>query len=410
MNIKKVIYILIVLLLVVQSNSFAQKSKRRKRLEARRVQLQKDKVYINALLSNAKRKEKNLLSDLKDTKDKIKISEKLITVINTETKELEKDIYANQLIINKNEKDLKELKKEYATIILKSYKSKSKNNKILLLLSSESFFQAYKRFQYMKQYASYRKEQGLQIQEKTQEIQVFVDSLKQKKQLKQELLDSKKQEQNQITKSKKKKEKLLTSIKQKENKYKKQIQSFIAEEKRINAQIDRLIKEAIRASNKKSGKKATSKKFEFTLTAEAKALASKFYQNRGKLPWPVKKGYVSTYYGRQPHPVYKTLTIQSNGVRITTQKNSKARAVFEGEVIAIQVMTGNRKAVLIKHGNYITVYKNLENILVKKGNKVKTKQEIGTIFTDKITGKTILDFVLLLNTKTQNPASWIYRM
>jgi len=132
--------------------------------------------------------------------------------------------------------------------------------------------------------------------------------------------------------------------------------------------------------------------------------------NRGKLPWPVEKGYVSTYYGKQPHPIVKTATIQSNGVRITTNKGSKARAVFEGTVLAVQVMTGNKKAVLIQHGNYITVYKNLENVTVNKGDKVKTKQIIGTIFTDKITDKTILGFVLSNNAKTENPRSWIYKM
>jgi len=132
--------------------------------------------------------------------------------------------------------------------------------------------------------------------------------------------------------------------------------------------------------------------------------------NRGKLPWPVEKGYVSTYYGKQPHPIVKTATIQSNGVRITTNKGSKARAVFEGTVLAVQVMTGNKKAILIQHGNYITVYKNLENVTVNKGDKVKTKQIIGTIFTDKITDKTILGFVLSNNAKTENPRSWIYKM
>jgi len=146
------------------------------------------------------------------------------------------------------------------------------------------------------------------------------------------------------------------------------------------------------------------------LTAEAKELASKFTLNKGKLPWPVEKGYVSTYYGKQPHPIVKTATIQSNGVRITTNKGSKARAVFEGTVLAVQVMTGNKKAVLIQHGNYITVYKNLENIVVNTGDKVTTKQIIGTIFTDKITDKTILGFVLSKNTNTENPTSWIYKM
>ena len=139
-------------------------------------------------------------------------------------------------------------------------------------------------------------------------------------------------------------------------------------------------------------------------------MASKFTLNKSKLPWPVEKGYVSTYYGKQPHPIVKSATIQSNGVRITTDEGSKARAVFEGTILAVQVISGNRKAVLIQHGNYITVYKNLENVFVNKGDKVDTKQEIGTVFTDKITGKTILGFLLSNNTNTQDPALWIYKM
>ena len=198
--------------------------------------------------------------------------------------------------------------------------------------------------------------------------------------------------------------------------YKKQIQKFQREEERIDAQIDKLIRDAIAASNRKAGGSteavaaSSTSKATFTLTAEAKELASKFTSNKGSLPWPVEKGYVSTYYGKQPHPIVSSATIQSNGVRITTNEGSTARAVFEGTVLAIQVMSGNQKAVLIQHGNYITVYKNLENTNLNTGDKVKTKQEIGTIFTDKITGKTILSFLLTNNATTLNPAIRIYRM
>ncbi|SDX64007.1 Septal ring factor EnvC, activator of murein hydrolases AmiA and AmiB [Lutibacter oricola] len=403
-NPKHLLFIFVVFIAVQTS---AQRTKRQV-LEARRVQLQKDKVYINALLSNAKRKEKNLVGELNDIKDKIKISEDIISVISSETKELGNEIYTNQLEINKNKRDLEALKKDYANMVYKSYKSKSQSNRMMFLLSSENFLQAYKRFQYMKQYNAYRKTQGEEIQQKTVELQTLTDSLTVKKSLKQRLLTDKKEEQNSIEKEKKTQEVLLSQVKQKESKYKKQIAGFIKEEKRVNAAIERSIRAAIAASNKKAGKKSTSATF--ALTAEAKALASKFTSNRGKLPWPVEKGYVSTYYGKQPHPVVKTLTIQSNGVRITTNKGSKARAVFDGTVMAIQIMSGNKKAVLIQHGNYITVYKNLENVTVSKGSKVKTKQSIGTIFTDKITSKTILDFVLLKNTTTENPVNWIYKM
>ena len=397
----------------------AQKS--RQDLEARRNQIQKDIVYMNRLLSNTKKKESNLINDVKDLKIKIKAREELITVISSESKALGNEIYVNQLDINKNERDLETLKKDYAEMIFKSYQSKSQNSRIMFLLSSESFFQAYKRFQYMNKFTSFRKKQGEEIQAKTLKLKNLTDSLQIKKDQKLTLIDEKKKEQEKIEKEKKEQEVLLSEVKKKEGDYKKKIQNFQREEERIDAQIDKLIREAIAASNRKKESSTSSSsttavtssssaKATFTLTAEAKELASKFTLNKGSLPWPVEKGYVSTYYGKQPHPVVSSAIIQSNGVRITTEAGSRARAVFEGEVLAIQLMSGNQKAVLIQHGNYITVYKNLENVYVHQGDKVKTKQEIGSIFTDKVTGKTILGFILSRNTDTENPASWIYRM
>ena len=376
-------------------------------LEARRAQIQKDIVYINALLSNTKRTENNLLIDVKDLNDKISKREELISIISNETSELGNEIYLNQLEINQNERDLEALKKDYATMIYKSYKSKSQNSRIMFLLSSETFYQGYKRFQYMKQYSSFRKNQGEEIQQKILEIQELTDALVSKKKQKQELLTKQQQEQTVIQKEKKEQEGLLSKVKNKENKYKRQIHQFQKEERKIEAQIEKIIRDAIAASNKNTSNTTSAT---FTLTAEAKELATKFTANKGQLPWPVEKGYVSTYYGKQPHPVVKTATIQSNGVRITTDSGSKARAVFEGTVLSVQVLGGNLKAVLIQHGDYITVYKNLESVFVNTGDKVKTKEEIGTIFTDKITGKTILGFVLSRNVTTENPASWIYKM
>ncbi|MGV6845842.1 MAG: murein hydrolase activator EnvC family protein [Lutibacter sp.] len=402
---KSVIVFLFCLLFV--SANWAQKTKRQK-LEARRVQLQKDKVYINALLSNNKRKKINLLNDVKDLNTKISSRKKYIDAIVSESNELSNEIYLNQLQINKNKRELVALKKDYANMIFKSYKTKTENSWLLFLLSSDNFYQAFKRFQYMKQYTTYRKKQGENIILKTNEIKQLNDSLNVKKEEKLTLINEKKDEQTLIEKEKKDRQNLLIRVKKKEGKYKRQIEQFQREERRINAQINKIIRDAIAKSNKKSGKKGGDAKF--VLTAEAKKLAAKFEQNKGKLPWPVLKGFVSTYYGKQPHPIVKSATIQSNGVRITTQKGSMARAVFEGEVLAVQVLPGNKKAVLIQHGNYITVYKDLENVLVQPGNHVSIKQNLGTIFTDKITGKTILGFLISKNTHTENPANWIYKM
>ncbi len=401
-------YTLLFLALIFSANLFSQKS--REALEARRIQLQKDKDYINALLSRTKRTEKNLLIELVDLNKKIDAREKLISAISKESKELGNEIYENQLQINQNKRDLEALKKDYADMIYKSYKSKSQNSRIMFLLSSENFFQAYKRFQYMKQYTSFRKMQGEEIQIKTVELQSLTDSLQVKKDQKQALLSDQKQEQSVIEKEKREQQNVLSQVKQKENKYEKQIKEFIREENRIDAQIDKIIRDAIAASNKKAGGSTEAVSGTFVLTAEAKELASQFVANRGKLPWPVEKGYVSMYFGKQPHPIVKTATIESNGVRITTEEGSKARAVFNGTVLSVQVLSGNKKAVLLQHGNYITVYKNLENVTVSTGDKVVTKQEIGTIFTDKLTGKTIIGFVLSKNSTTEDPSMWIYKM
>lgn len=398
-------FIFIVLFFGVSEYSVAQKSKK-KVLEARRKQIKKDIVYINALLSNTKRKEKNLLSEVRDLSHKIKRRDALISTIEEEAEELQKKIKGYESEINKHKKDLKELKKDYSSIIYNSYKRKSKNKELLFLISSENIIQAYKRFQYIKQYTQFRKNQADKIQLKTEKISQMVDSVSQTKTSKENLLTEKKQEQEKVVKEKKRQERLLSKAKKKESKYIKQLNKFRREEKRVDALINKLIREAIARSNKRSGSK---KSKGFALTAEAKKLASKFEHNRGKLPWPVKKGYISTYYGKQPHPIVRTATIQSHGLRITTSKGSRARSVFDGKVLNVQMLTGNKKAVLIQHGNYITVYKDLERVFVKKGQRVKTKQEIGTIFTDKITGKTILGFLLTKNTRTQNPAYWIYR-
>ena len=165
--------------------------------------------------------------------------------------------------------------------------------------------------------------------------------------------------------------------------------------------------EAIAASNKAAGKKSSKA---FALTPEARLLAKNFTANKGRLPWPVEKGVVTQRFGTQPHPVVRTTMIKSNGVTIATSPNAIARAVFEGEVMTILSFKGSNPTVLIKHGNYITTYKNIGKLYVKKGEKVKAKQAIGEIFTHPQTGKTILQFSVFNEFTPQDPKSWIYRM
>jgi len=279
----------------------------------------------------------------------------------------------------------------------------------MFLLSSKDFLQAYKRIQYIKQYNNYREKQGEEIKIETVKLKNLNDFLKETKAEKEALLAENTKEKDSIHKEKVSREVMVSSIKKKERKYTVQIKQKQKAEKAIDKKIEKLIREAIARSNKKNNKKNI-KRTGFDLTPEAKKLEKNFLANKGKLPSPVKRGVIVRHFGKQPHPTLKGITIESNGVFYATEKGASARVIFNGTVLAIQVLPGKKKAVLVQHGNYISVYKNLDNVNVKKGDLVKTKQEIGKIHTDKTTGKTILAFVLFKEVQRQNPELWVYKI
>ncbi|MBL4569248.1 MAG: peptidoglycan DD-metalloendopeptidase family protein [Flavobacteriaceae bacterium] len=405
MKINKIYSILFLVLALFQAVDV--KGQTRKQLETQRKRLQTEIKKVNRLLFATQKSEKNALDALKDINQKIDIRAEFIASINKEAVLLSTEINQNQNEIDTLNATLKTLKKEYAEMIFKSYKSKSKQSRMLFVLSSESFQQAYKRLEYIKQYASFRKKQGEEISAQTVIINKLNDSLLFKKQVKDTLISTEKEQQEIIEKDKKNQEKLVSKIKKKEKRYIRDIKKKQKEEAKIAARIDKIIKDAIVRSNTLKGKK-TSKGF--ALTPEAKALAVLFQQNKGKLPWPVDNGLIVRRYGKQAHPTLRGITITSTGLHIATSKGEIAHSVFQGEVLSVQVLSGGKKAVLIQHGNYITTYNNLENVFVKKGDKVKTGQEIGKIFTNRITGKTTLIFVVHKETLRQNPANWILRM
>ncbi len=385
---------------------FSISAQSRQELEKQRIQLQNEIKEINTLLFKSQKKEKTLLSDLSDLEKRISVRTRLINTINAETVQLTKEINENENEVVLLQNRLETLKEDYANMVVQSYKSKTKNSRLMFLLSSENFMQAYKRLQYIKQYAAYRAKQGEEIKVETIKLENLNDLLKETKIEKEKLLLVNKKEKDSINKEKVSQEFLVKSVKKKESKYIAQINKKQKEERAIDKKIEKLIKEAIASSQKKSNLKSTG----FALTPEAKKLEKDFISNKGKLPSPVKRGVIVRHYGKQSHPTLKGITIESNGVFYATEKNAKARVIFSGKVLAIQVLPGKKKAVLVQHGNYISVYKNLDNVTVQKGDLVKTKQEIGKIHTDKSTGKTILAFVLFKEIKRQNPEEWVYKI
>ncbi|WP_323787392.1 murein hydrolase activator EnvC family protein [Psychroserpens sp.] len=402
-------YIIVLICLFLSMPHANSQSSKQKELEAKRQKYQNELKQINALLFSDKKKEKSLVSLVEDLNTKVNVRRNLIKVTNDQANLLTREINANQNEITSLRDQLKELKDNYADMIVKSYKSKSEQSRVMFLLSSDNFKQAYKRLQYIKQYTSYQEEQGELIKAKTLKLQELNTDLLRQKKDKDRLVLENREVKKQLEIELKEQEELMVSIRKNLNTYASQAKKKQQEINRIDREIDRLIREAIAASNKKAGK-TSSPTSKFVLTPEAKALARNFESNKGKLPWPVEKGVVKVKYGTQPSPIDRTVTINSQGVKIATEKGTKVRAVFDGEVSQILVIPNANPVVMIRHGNYITVYKNMSKIYVKKGDKVVTKQEIGEVFTNQSNGETMLGFGVYKDSKTQNPAIWVFKM
>ncbi|KSA12758.1 putative peptidase [Maribacter dokdonensis DSW-8] len=396
------------LLLFTSVNLIAQTSEQ-KALEEKREQLQSEIRDINRLLFAEKKEKGNVLDQMEALDKKITVRQQLIRVTNQQSNLLNRQINTNIRNIGKLKTELQEVKDEYAKMIQKSYQNKSKQNRLMFLLSSESFFQAFKRLQYMKQYTDYRKEQGAEILAKTDELSRLNADLNEERKVKEVLLAQNKKAKNQLFAEIQSQKALLGTIRKNESKYASAIEAKKKEARKIDQQIEKLIRSAIAASNKKSGStsKNTSK---FVLTPEASRIASSFSANKGKLIWPVEKGIKSQGFGVYADPVYPGIKHQSNGVIIATDEGAKARAIFEGEVIAILAVPGGNKGVQIKHGNFISTYYNLSELYVKKGDKVSSKEELGIVYTNRNNGQTRLKFYLYQDTSRLNPEEWVYRL
>jgi septal ring factor EnvC (AmiA/AmiB activator) len=407
-------------------------SLQQEKLEQRKVQIQREIRENEKMLTNIRSKEKSAMNVFLIQKNKIRLKETLINTTERQTKLLANDMYINQMKINKLNKELRVLKEDYAQMIVKSYKSRSEQSRAMFILSAENFLQAYKRAQYLKQYTSFRKNQGEEIKTKSTQLVSYNDKLELQKIVKQKLLVENKKEKETLVKEKQEQEKLVNSIKKDKNRIVSDIRKKQRESKTIDKQIDRLIREAIAEANRKAAlerarAKALAEKPNATpkevaaavakavpvsssrieLTPEAKLIADNFKANRGSLPWPVEKGFISLGYGDQAHPIYNTLVIHNSGVEITTNEGATARAVFGGEVASVMVLSPVNKAIMIQHGDYFTIYQNLSSVSVNKGDKISIKQSLGRVRTNGDTGKTVIKFLLLQNTTYTNPQSWL---
>lgn len=435
----------------------AQYNKEKLRKESRA--LQQEIARLNKSLNQSKSESKKSILYIKQLEDKIKAQNELLKTTAKETQALKDEIYLSQLQINKLKRELSELKKEYKDVLVNAYKNKSLHNKILFILSSKNFTEAFRRIKYLEKYSGYQNEKADEIKQKQKDIELTISKREKAKNEKEALLAQRNELKKNLETQKQEQNKVLQEFRANESQIATQIEAKKQENKKLEGQIEAIIQEEIRiarekaeaerkrkeeearrererlakleaerkakeardaAANKTEAKKEVpktekepAKKEEsektYSSTAETESLSNSFTANQGRLPWPVASGEVVGGFGRQPHPILKNIYENNAGVKIAAAKGTQARAVFEGVVQEVILVQGGNKAVMISHGTYFTVYNNLSQVSVSKGQKISTKQSLGTIYTDN-DNNTILDFQIWKGTVKQNPAAWVIGM
>ena len=397
----KNIYIKILLIILLIPQIFVAQTQKISELENKRKILKEEILKINSLLIDNSKKKKNAFSDLENLTFKIIRKEELIKLTNQQINLLNSDVKKNEEKIEKLNIEILRARKDYAKMIFNSYKSRRKESRLMFLLSSQNFLQAFKRSQYFDQFSKSRREIASSIQSNVKNVKASNDTLKIKISQKEYIIESNENEKKKLSNEKKDQNNLINSLSKRESSYKKQINDKQKQALLLDKEIDRLIKEAIRESNKNSSSTI------FSLTPEGKALAESFSNNKGNLPWPVERGIVIQKFGLQTHPVVRTTKIKSNGIVIATNENANVRTVFKGKVLSILKFKGSNLTVLIQHGNYISVYKNLSKVYVNKGQDVESLEIIGQVFSNNSDSKTTLQFSIFNNTTALDPYLWI---
>ncbi len=364
-----------------------------KDLQKKQKKLQQEIEQTNKMLKQTKRDESATLNKLQLIGQNIKNQKKLINTLDNEITALNREMNHLTKTRDSLQNVLEAHKTDYARLVRQSHYARMQQSPLLFLLSSDSFQQLARRARYLQEFAHFRQEQVRRIENTQREIDTQNELLQTNKQNKQTVLSSKKREQENLKRDERKQQTMLTKLKSKEKDLNKQLKQQQKKVNELNKKIDNLVKKQASSTT--------------TLTKEQKLIAGGFEANKGRLPWPVEKGIISGHFGKQQHPVYSQVTIDNKGIYLQTTAGSKARAVYKGEVTSC-FMIANTYAVIIQHGNYRTVYSNLSKLNVKQGDKVDTKQTIGTIFTDaEQDQKTELYFQIYKDRDILNPELWI---
>lgn len=412
----------------------------RSELEKKHKKTQDEIKYTNNLLKQTQRDKKISMNQLIILNKKINARQELVNTITNEVQSLDGKIEENQQNIKTLENNLQHLKDNYARMIVFAYKTRTSYDKLMFILSAKDFNNAYRRLKYLQQYADFRKKQMEAIVKTKQELSSKVNDLKTKKTDKENLLNEEKQETNQLTSEKTEQAQMLKSLKSKEKELSKKLaDQKLADQKLKNIISDLIAEEIKKAEIARKEKALKEKKLKeqaklnannktnvetniekpknvekpkinsvFDLTPAEQIVSDKFEANKGKLPWPIERGVITSTFGEHEHPVLKGIKVKNDGVYISTTQGSAARSIFDGVISKIISIPGKNKTIIIRHGDFLTVYSNLKEVSVNVGEKVKTKQKIGIVFSDsEDENKTILELQIWQGTAKQNPEYWL---
>ena len=390
----------ILLILVLCNNLVAQE---KAKLQERKKLLLEEIQFSNEVLEQTKKEKDVSFHQLKALTQKIAIRSELIQTIKKEVEYINQEIELNQNEKLRLELELDSLKINYAYLIQQAYKSRKHFNRILFLFSSRDFQQAFKRASYMRQISEYRLSQADIISRKKTELQKSIMILNKRKSIKQNLIQNKQLEYEVYNKEKAQEAISLAALSEKEKELKKSLDAKKVQRKEIQKEIERIIAYELKKAS------TTNAKTNFASTPEAIKLSNSFSTNKGTLPWPVSKGLIISRFGKQKHPVLAGVNIENNGIEIATEPQGLCRSIFNGKVSSILTMPNGTRVVMIRHGEYISVYSNLGEVFVEKGQEVGTKENIGVVYTSKQEGSTVIDFQVWKGSQKLNPQFWLMK-
>ncbi len=384
-----------ILILIIVSVVAARGQSRSELEEMRKKNLQEIEYVDRMLKSTATQKTENL-NELRVIGKKLNLREKLINEYGQEISLLEYRIALNSLATEMLELDLNEMKDEYANAIVSAYKATKGTPALAFILSSADFNQGYKRLKYIQQVAKFRRNESETIETLYNELDNTRKRLEQDRRNINDLKNKEVRQKQILRDEQNRKERLVSNLSRKE----KQLKQELDEKRRIARQIEKEIERLIEEERKKSEKTP--------MSSEMKIIGDSFGENRGKIPWPVERGIITSHYGLQPHPVLKNVTEDNIGIEITSSGQTRAKSVFKGEVVRVFAISGANMAVIIRHGKYLTVYQNLVNVRVKAGDNVILGQDIGDVYVDNGEGgKSVLKFMVYEEKKKLDPEQWL---